>query len=104
MISLTRERERQDAFDAAAIQARSHLEDLVRRYQVCWDVWPEEVMVDEKRRQIGYVIELAGTHPQVKEPSPGCQCCKEVFTALLQISEYILPPECGQPSEYDIDP
>jgi hypothetical protein len=104
VISLTRERERKDALDSAAIQARSHLEDLVRRYQVCWDVWPEEVMVDGKRRQIGYVIELAGTHPQVKEPSPGSQCCKEVFTALLWISEYVLPPECGQPSEYNIDP
>lgn len=87
----------------SAIQARRHLEDLARRYQVCWDVWPEAVMVDGKRRQIGYVIELSGSHPQVKELSPGCPYCKEVFGALLQISEYILPPKCGQPSESNID-
>ena len=81
------------------------LRELVERYRVCWEVWPESAMVDGRVRQIGFELELSGTHPQeVKNPSPGCHYCKQVFGALLRIAEHILPPNSGQPSEYNIDP
>jgi hypothetical protein len=83
----------------------STLRDLVPRYRVCWEVWPENAMVDGKVRQIGFELELSGTHPpEVKNFNPGCHYCQEVFGALLRIAKHILPPNSGQPSEYNIDP
>jgi 2-alkenal reductase len=89
----------------ATVQPGSPLEELVRRYQVCWDVWPEEAMVDGKRRQIGFELELSGTHPpEVKNASPGCDHCQEIFGALLEIAEHILPSKSDRPSKYLIGP
>jgi hypothetical protein len=78
------------------------LKELVNRHKVCWKVWPEYVYVRSEKRQIGYELELAGTHePGVKHPEPGCEDCQHVFTALRQIAEYILPRE-KRPSMYEI--
>ena len=83
----------------------SSLQELVHRHRVCWEVWPENVMADGKIRQIGFELELSGTHPPgVKNPNPGCHYCKEVFGALLRIAYHVLPPNSGQPSQYNIDP
>ena len=80
------------------------LRPLVERYRVCWDVWPEYVMVGSERRQIGFELELSGTHaPGAHNPTPGCAYCKEVFSALLSIAEWIRPAE-GRPTRYDFQP
>jgi len=90
---------------ATAIAQPTLLQALVSRYRVCWDVWPEKEIMDGKVRQIGFELELAGTHPpEVKNPSPGCLYCHDVFSALLRIAEHILPPNSGQLSKYDISP
>ncbi len=88
---------------AAAIEPTAWLQELVRRHQVCWEVWPEETMVDGRRRQIGFELELSGTHPpEVNNASPGCDHCRNVFSALLDVAEYILPSRSDRPSEYII--
>lgn len=87
----------------ATVQPIAFLQELVGRYRVCWDVWPEEAMVDGRRQQIGFELELSGTHPpEVKNASPGCRSCREVFSGLRQIAEHILPSKADRPSEYVI--
>jgi hypothetical protein len=78
------------------------LKSLVRRFSVCWDTWPEETYVQHVKRQIGFGIELAGTHEAgVEHPTPGCLHCQRVYTALKQIAEWILPREIRD-SHYDL--
>ena len=87
----------------ATAQPMTFPQDLVSRYQVCWDVWPAETMVDGKRQKIGFELELSGTHqPDVKNASPGCHSCREVFNGLHKIAEHILPSKADRPSEYVI--
>jgi len=78
--------------------------ELVGHYRVCWEVWPECIWVNNQRRQIGFQLELYGTHePEVDHPSPGCPACLRLFTALRGIEEWILPKE-KRPSTYEIGP
>ncbi len=80
------------------------LKELVQRFRVCWKVWPEFTYVDGEKRQIGYELELAGTHePWVKDPEPGCKHCQRVFMGLQEIAAWILPRE-ERPSVYEIGP
>lgn len=86
----------------AVQQEVSQLVDLVRRFRVCWEVWPEEARVGTERRRIGFAIELSGTHEEGGgHPGPGCHRCKEIFAALHEIAEHILPRE-ERPSCYEI--
>lgn len=80
------------------------LQDLVRRCRVCWQVWPEFAMVGAEQRQIGFELELSGTHePHVKNPSPGCEQCRWIFSVLVEIAKAILPRE-KRPSRYEVEP
>ncbi len=80
------------------------LKELVRRFRVCWKVWPEDAFVGDQKRQIGYQLELAGTHePWVEHPEPGCEHCQRIFAALRDIADWILPRE-ERPSTYEIGP
>ena len=77
--------------------------ELVQRYRVCWEVWPDYVVVAGRKRQIGFQLELSGTHERgVEHPTPGCQHCREVFAALQVIAVHILPRE-ERPSVYQIE-
>ncbi len=80
------------------------LRELVQRYQVCWEVWPEYVFVGREKRQIGFVLELSGTHaPGVEHPTPGCDHCKQVFTALKALAVQVEPVDPGD-AAYSIEP
>ena len=79
----------------------SFLSDLVNRYKVCWEVWPEYLMVGGKQQQVGFELELSGTHESGTEHvSPGCPACRHVYRALLSIADSILPKE-ERPSRYE---
>ena len=78
------------------------LADLVRQFRVCWEVSPEYAYVNQERRQVGFDLELYGTHePWVEHPSPDCDHCLRVFHALQTIAEGILPQEY-RPSRSDL--
>ena len=80
------------------------LKNVVERFRVCWKVWPELTYIKGEKRQIGYELELSGTHePWVEHPGPGCEHCQRVYGALRQIAEWILPKE-KRPSRYEIAP
>ena len=76
---------------------------LVERFRVCWEVWPEDMIIDHEKRQVGFSLELYGTHePSVEHPTAGCPHCIPVFTALQKIAAFILPKE-KRPSIYRIE-
>lgn len=78
--------------------------ELVQRFKVCSKVWRELSYVNGEKRQIGYALELAGTHePWVEHPQPGCEHCQRIFSALRNIAEWIRPRE-DRASEYEIEP
>ena len=80
------------------------LVDLVKRYRVCWEVWPEYLMAGGKQQQVGFELELSGTHePGTGHVSPGCPACRQIYRALLVITDWILPKE-QRPSRYEIGP
>jgi hypothetical protein len=85
-------------------QSSSGLADFATRYQVCWEVWPEYLMVAGKQRQVGFELELTGTpEPGTEHVGPGCPACRRVYAALHAIADWILPKEL-RPSMYEIGP
>ena len=80
----------------------SRLKELVKRFRVCWEVWPEYIVVEHQKRQIGFVLEICGTHePGIEHPTPGCEHCQRVFAGLQEISMHIMPRE-QRPSVYEV--
>ncbi len=79
------------------------LKRLVERHQVCWEVWPEETINRDGRRvQIGFELDLLGTHDHVTDPpTPGCDECAVVYVDLKKIAQAILP-EGEHESDYEI--
>lgn len=79
------------------------LVDLVRRFRVCWEVWPEFSFEGGKHKN-AFALELCGTHEEgVEHPVPTCRHCRDVYNALTRIAQYILPPN-DRPSRYDLSP
>jgi len=79
------------------------LKELVRQHKVCWEVWPV-YHIDRKgeKVQIGFELELAGTHHEPKEPpKPGCAECVTVYNDLRRIGQWIIPKE-DHLSRYEI--
>lgn len=78
------------------------LRELAERFRVCWEALPDYYYVKKERRQIGFTLELAGTHEAgVEHPLPGCPHCHKVRLALQAIANWILPKE-RRDSDYDI--
>lgn len=85
-------------------EVKQDLEEVVRRYQVCWDVFPHEDMWNGARIQTGFDLELYGTHEAgMEHPSPGCPHCIQVYDALQAIALNIVP-EGRRPSVYELSP
>lgn len=65
--------------------------ELIERFQVCWDVWPEYTFIKHEKRQIGFELDLSGMHEGGGEhPEPGCKKCLETYRALVQIADAVL--------------
>jgi hypothetical protein len=80
------------------------LKDMVEMHQVCYEVWPELLMVKGQQVKVGFNLELAGTHEHgTSTLSPGCPRCIRTFEDLRQIAEWIMPKE-ERPSCYEIEP
>jgi hypothetical protein len=76
----------------------------VKRYKVCWEVWPESLMVGGKQQQVGFELELSGTpEPGIDHVGPGGPACRHVYAALHAIADWILPKD-ERPSMYEIGP
>src|SRR6476660_6761142 len=69
----------------------TNLAGLVKRYQVCWEVWPE-ICPGSNRTQVGYEVELFGTNPQVRELEPSSLDCARIRGALEAIAMNVFDP------------
>jgi hypothetical protein len=83
-----------------------HLREIAHRHQLCYEVWPEWSVAEERKIQIGFELQLCGTNTHDSgdgsdHPVPGCSHCFSTYGELREIAESILPPE-GRPSRYEI--
>jgi hypothetical protein len=71
------------------------LMELVERFRVCWETFPEVICIDRETRQVGFALELYGTHEpeDVDHHTQRCYHCQRVFAALHVIADWILPRE-----------
>jgi hypothetical protein len=70
------------------------IKDLIHRFRVCWEVYPEEVLVKREIRKIGFSVELFGTDAGgAADESPGCGRVRRVQSALEEIANWIVPRE-----------
>ncbi len=88
---------------ASSEQSSSMLAGIVKRYQVCWEVWPECLMVEGKERQVGFELELSGTEPGSDHMAPGSPACQRIYDSLHALADWILPKE-EQDSTYELSP
>src|SRR5438034_9721046 len=67
------------------------LKELVQRFRICWEALPDYYYVQKQKRQIGFTLELTGTHEQgVEHPLPGCEHCRKVRSEERRVGK-----ECG---------
>jgi len=83
------------------------LQKVVRRYEVCYEVWPEWSGSGGRARRIGYSVSICGVNKEVScvrgHHVPGCLHCGQTYEALRKIAECITLPE--QPdSRFEIGP
>lgn len=80
------------------------IRELVERFHVCQDVWPEYMFIEHEKRQIGFELDLSGSHNAAEEhPEPGCDECIGLYKALVRIAEEVLPP-AGNDTTYQFEP
>ena len=80
------------------------LKDMVEMHHVCYEIWPELLIVKGRQVKVGFDLELAGTHEHgISTLTPGCPRCIRTFEDLRQIAEWIMPKE-ERPSRYEIEP
>ncbi|MGE0883410.1 MAG: hypothetical protein AB7P14_07705 [Blastocatellales bacterium] len=82
----------------------NQLKDLIQRHKVCYEVWPENLVVNGQLVKVGFDLELEGTHEHPgSEVLPGCLHCQEVYQDLQRIAAWIMPTE-ERPTTYEIQP
>ena len=90
----------------SAEQQPQETRELVERYHVCWEVSPEYAFINHEKRQIGFELDLSGTHEGgtgTGHPEPGCQECHQIYQALVRIAKEVLPRE-NKDATYQFEP
>ena len=83
------------------------LQNVVRRHEVCYEVWPEWSGCGGRARRVGYCISLCGVNDRVDcvlgHHVPGCPHCGLTYDGIRKIAEWITLRE--QPdSRFEIGP
>jgi hypothetical protein len=85
-------------------ESPEQLRAIIQKHQVCFQIWPEQLIVHGQRVQVGFQLELCGVHePGTELKGPGCENCYRVYEDLRRIAEGVKPQE-GRPSRYEIEP
>ena len=72
----------------AASISNANLNTMLNGYFVACSVWPVYLPMHGERRQIGFKVELLGSHsPDPHHLDPGCLTCDRVRFKLLAIAE-----------------
>jgi hypothetical protein len=87
--------------------AQPKVDGLLRSYAVLWQLWPQYAVINGERRQVGFELELMGSHTlDPNHLDPGCPQCHRVRSILLAIAEQLaheVVPNGGSVT-CDIDP
>ncbi len=82
--------------------------DWLNGFAVFWHMWPYRTVIDREVRQIGFELELIGSHcVDPNHLNPGCPQCRRVRSALLVVAEHLANhvfPNLQESLTYDIDP
>ena len=73
----------------SSARTKSELAELVQRYQVCWEVWPEYFSVGPTMTKVGFELELSGSDKGITF-NPTCRECSQIHWALEAIASWIL--------------
>lgn len=77
---------------------------LVEEHTVCFEVYPDRLLVSGEPRTVGYEVQLLGTHAHGSTRlTPGCEVCGRTFRDLRVIAEWVLPRD-ERDSRYEIQP
>jgi hypothetical protein len=91
------------SYDEAAAEVGGRLAELVRNYNICCEVRPKYLGAGGARRQVGFDLELLGSHSSDRyHLDPTCQMCELVRGALLAVTGRIVP-RSGRFVRYDIN-
>ena len=99
---LTRPKPESEAADKRPEEALIRWNEFVRRYRVCYEIWPEYLPVKDKRVPVGFELILIGAHEPGAHPEPGCELCAEILKPLRAIAEWILP-KVERDSRYEVE-
>jgi hypothetical protein len=91
----------------AVMKSKPNLNGALNNCAVFWHVWPYRTVIDREARQIGFELELIGSHcVDPNHLNPGCPQCRHVRSALLVVAEHLTNyvfPNLQQSLAYDID-
>ena len=84
------------------------LREIVRRHEVCYEVWPEWASLWGAKTQIGYRLELCGIneHDEAagdEHPTPGCPRCRRTYGDLRKVAEWVAPKEGERASRFEVE-
>lgn len=80
------------------------IRELVERFHVCRDIWPEYAFIKHEKRQIGFELDFSGSaQDEEKHPEPGSDKCLEIYKALVRIAEEVLP-NADDDTTYHLEP
>lgn len=80
------------------------LRDRVRRHNIHWQAWPEFHVCGTERKQVGFRLDLLGTHDRPStRPIPGCPESWKVYTSLRDLARWVLPEEQGGDLQVIVD-
>src|ERR1700686_1571255 len=89
--------------NVACVEVVPSLIELVMRYHISGEVWPEYVVARGGLQKVGFEVELSGSHsPDSSHLDPACGRCKQVRAALLAIAVCVVPSP-GDSGSYEID-
>jgi hypothetical protein len=86
----------------------ARLRQLIAKHKVVFEIRPTYVIYEGERLQVGFDVELYGTHSQAvlegreEQPIPGCERCEQVWKDLREIATAALPPD-DRPTGYYVE-
>jgi len=87
---------------------RSSPDQCPDNYVVFWHLWPQQAVVDDERRQVGFELELMGSHsPDAGHLDPECIKCSGLRSALVSVAEQLadkILSEFGDSVTAEVDP
>lgn len=80
------------------------LQDLAKRHDVWYEVWPEYFVFNGNQVQTGFALELCGLRDQNEQRlTPGDEASKATYSDLRQIASAVVPASADD-SEYYMKP